>query len=94
MKMLIEKGKAANDSKVQFNEEGETIADEKKVKDIIENFWGDHFCLKGNATYGVKKELVDGGMKKEVLSINDQYLKRAIKLMKENKATYERSVYM
>ena len=36
---------------------------EKKVKDIIENFWGDLFGLKGNATYGVEKELVDGGMK-------------------------------
>ena len=44
MKMLIEKGKEANDSNVQLmNEEGETIADEKKVKDIIENFWGDLF---------------------------------------------------
>ena len=67
MKMLIEKGKEANDSNVQLmNEEGETIADEEKVKDIIENFWGDLFCLKGNATYGVKKELANGGMKKEV----------------------------
>ena len=72
-----------------MNEEGETIADEEKVKDIIENFWGDLFCLKGNATYGIKKELVDGGMKKEVWSINDQDLKRAIKLMKVNKATDE-----
>ena len=52
MKMLIEKGKEADDSNVQLmNEEGETIADEEKVKDIIENFWGDLFCLKGNATY-------------------------------------------
>ena len=45
--------------------------------------------MKGNATYGVKKELVDGGMKKEVWSINDQDLKRAIKLMKDNKVTDE-----
>ena len=90
MKMLIEKGKEADDSDVQLmNEEGETIADEEKVKDIIENFWGDLFCLKGNAIYGVEKELVDGGMKKEVWSINDQDLKRAIKLMKVNKATDE-----
>ena len=36
MKMLIEKGKEANDSNIQImNEEGETIADEEKVKDII-----------------------------------------------------------
>ena len=90
MKMLIEKGKEANDSNVQLmNEEGETKADEEKVKVIIENLWGDLFCLKGNATYGVKKELVHGGMKKEVWSINDQDLKRAIKLMKVNKATDE-----
>ena len=72
-----------------MNEEGETIADKKKVKDIIENFWGVLFCLKWNATYGVKKELLDGGMKNEVWSINEQDLKRAIKLMKENKATDE-----
>ena len=45
--------------------------------------------MKGNATYGVKKELVDGGMKNEVWNINDQDLKSAIKLMKENKATDE-----
>ena len=56
---------------------------------MIENLWGDLFCLKGNATYGVKKELVDGCMKNEVWSINDQDLKRAIKLMKENKAIDE-----
>ena len=42
-----------------------------------------------NATYGVKKELVDGDMKNEGWSINDQDLKSAIKLMKENKATDE-----
>ena len=64
----------------------------EKVKDIIENFWGDLFCLKGNATYGVKKELVDGGMKNEVWIINDQDLKRAIKLMKVNKATDESGI--
>ena len=45
--------------------------------------------MKGNATYGVKKELVDGGMKKEVWSIHDQDLNGAIKLMKVNKATDE-----
>ena len=89
MKMLIEKGNEANDSNVQLmNEEGETIADEEKV----ENFWGDLFCLKGNATYGVKIELADGGMKKEVWSINDQDLKRAIKLIKVNKETDESSM--
>ena len=45
--------------------------------------------MKGSATYGVQKELVDGGMKNEVYSIDDQELKRAIKFMKENKATDE-----
>ena len=47
------------------------------------------FLFERYATYGVKKELVDGGMKKKVWSINDQDLKRAIKLMKVNKATDE-----
>ena len=46
MKMLIEKGKEANDSNVQLmNEEGEAIADEEKVKVIIENFRGDLFLF-------------------------------------------------
>ena len=39
----------------------------RRVKDIIENFWGDLFCLKGNAIYGVKKELV-------VLNLGDQWI--------------------
>ena len=43
----------------------------------------------GNSIYGVKKELVDGGIKKEGWRINDQDLKRAIILMKVNKATDE-----
>ena len=43
-------------------EDGETIADERKVKDMIERFWGD-------ATYRDKKEFVDGGMKNEVIII-------------------------
>ena len=47
------------------------------------------FCLKGNATCGVKKERVDCGMKNQVRSINDRDLKRAIKSMKENKASDE-----
>ena len=46
-------------------------------------------ALKLKCTAWVKKELVDGGMEKEVWSINDQDLKRAIKLMKVNKATDE-----
>ena len=47
------------------------------------------FYLQGYATYGFKKELVDGGMKNEAWGINDQDLKRAIRLLKENKATDE-----
>ena len=90
MKMLIEKRKETNDSNVQLiNEDGKTIAGEKKVKDLIEKCWGDLFCLEGNATYGVKKELLNGAMKNQVWSINYQDLKRAIKLMKENKASDE-----
>ena len=90
MEMLIEKKKETNDSNVKLmNEEGETIAGEKKGKDMVEIFWMIFFCLKENVTYAVKKELVDGGMKNEVWSINDQDLKRAIKLMKEKNATDE-----
>ena len=43
---------------------GEAIADDRKVKDIIERFCGDLFWnTKEYAVYGVKKELVYGGMK-------------------------------
>ena len=52
-----------------MNADGETIADKKKVKDMIKQFLGDLFRFQGNATYGVKKELVDGGMKYGVLMI-------------------------
>ena len=52
------------------------------------------YCgLAGNAACGVKKELVDGGMRDELWGINNQDLKRAIKLMKENKATFESGMY-
>ena len=37
----------------------------------------------------VKKEIVDGSMKNREGFINEKELKRTIKLMKENKATYE-----
>ena len=44
--MFIEKGKEANDSNVKsMNEKGETIDDEKKVKAMIVNFWGDIFLF-------------------------------------------------
>ena len=38
------------------------------------------------------KELVDGGMKNEGWNISDQELRRAIKMMKENKATDESGI--
>ena len=72
-----------------MNADSEAIADENNVKDMIEKFWGDIVCLDGNATCGVKKELVDSGMNNEVGSIHDQDLKTAIKLMKGNTATDE-----
>ena len=75
MKMLIEKGKETNDSNVKLmNVDGEAIAHEKKVKGMIE--LGLYFV------YFVRV-FVDGGMRNEVWSINDQDLKRTIKLMKE-----------
>ena len=54
---------------------------------MIEKFWGDLFCMSGDATQGSKKESVDGGMKNRERFINEKELKRTIKLIRENKAT-------
>ena len=53
---------------------------------MIEKFWGDLFCVSGKEKYGIMKELVDGGMKNEVWNISEEELRRAINMMKENKA--------
>ena len=64
MKMLIEKGKEKNDSKLKLtDDDGETIDNEIMLKAMFENFWGDLFIMNGDATHGSKKEIVDGGMK-------------------------------
>ena len=88
MKMLIEKGKEKNDSKLKLiDDDGETIEDEIMLKAMIEKLWGDLFSMDVDATHGSKKEIVDGGMKNREGFINEKELKRTIKLMKENKAT-------
>ena len=54
--MLIEKGKETNDSKLKLiDDDGETIEDERMLKVMIERFWGDLFCINGDATHGSKK---------------------------------------
>ena len=56
--MLIEKGKEKNDSKLKLiYDDGETIDDERMLKAMIEKFWGDLFCMNGDATHGSKKIL-------------------------------------
>ena len=73
MKMLIEKGKETNDSKLKLiNDDGETIDDERMLKAMIEKFCGDLFCMNGDATHGSKKEIVDGGMKNREGFINEK----------------------
>ena len=59
LKMLIRKGMIVK----LVNEDGETIDDEREVKEMIEKFWGDPFCVGGKAKYGIMKEILDGGMK-------------------------------
>ena len=90
MKILIEKGKEKNDSKLKLkDEDGESIDDEIMLKAMIENFWGDLFSMNADATHGSKKEIVDGGMRNREGFINEKELKSTIKLIKENKVTYE-----
>ena len=83
MKMLIEKGKEKNDIKLKLiDDDGETIDDEIMLKAMIKKFWGDLFCMNGDATHGSKKEIVYGGMKNREGFINEKELKRTITLMK------------
>ena len=45
MKMLIEKGKEKNDSKLKLiDDDGETIDDEKMLKAMVEKFWVIYFA--------------------------------------------------
>ena len=76
MKMLMEKGKEKNDSKLKL------IDDEIMLKAMIEKLWGDLFSMNVYATHGSKKEIVDGGMKNRDGFINEKELKRTIKLLK------------
>ena len=56
MKMLIEKGKEKNDSKLKLiDDDGETIDDKIMLKAMIEKFWGDLFSMNVDATHGSKK---------------------------------------
>ena len=56
MKMLIEKGKEKNDTKLKLiDDDGETIDDERMLKAMIEKSWGDLFCMNGDATHGSKR---------------------------------------
>ena len=58
MKMLIQKGKEKNDSKLKLiDDDGETIDDEIMLKTMIEKFWGDLFSMNVDATHGNKKRL-------------------------------------
>ena len=56
MKMLTEKGKETNDSKLKLiDDDGETIDGEIMLKAMIEKFWGDLFSMNVGATHGSKK---------------------------------------
>ena len=72
-----------------IDDDGETIDDERMLKAMIDKVWCDLLCMNGDATHGSKKEIIDGGMKNREGFINEKQLKRTIKLMKKNKATYE-----
>ena len=55
-KMLIEKGKDNNNSRLKLiDDDGETIDVERMLKARLEKFWGDLFCMSGDATHGSKK---------------------------------------
>ena len=60
---------------MSLDDDGETIDDERMLKAMIEKFWGDLFCMNGDATHGSEKEIVDGVMKNRVGYI-DQNISR------------------
>ena len=60
-KMLMEKGKEKNDSKLKLiDDDGETVDDEIMLKAMIEKFGCDLFSMNVDATHGSKKEIVQG----------------------------------
>ena len=59
------------------------------MEEMIKKFWDDLFCVIGKEKCGIMKEVVDGGMENDGWNISDQELRRATKMMKENKATDE-----
>ena len=52
----------------------------------MERFWGKLFCTNGNATLGLRKEMIGNGMVCEEQPFSLQEMRFAIKKMKENKA--------
>ena len=59
MRMLIEKGKENNGSKLKLiDDDGETIDDEIMLKAMSGKFWGDLFSMNVDATYGRKKDCI------------------------------------
>ena len=86
--MLIEKGKKKRDGKVKLiGEEGEPIDDERKVKSVIEKFWGD--------LYTWQKER-DGGMRNEVgyiceKELNIQHLHSPSQLVQQGASIFNRT---
>ena len=45
------------------SETGLFVTEEDGIVFEVERFWGEMFCLKGNANLNIRKMMVDGGMK-------------------------------
>ena len=90
LKFLMLRGKQRKDVSIKLrSENGLFITEEDGIIFEGERFWGEMFCLNGNANLNIVKVMVDGGMKYGGEHISMTELENAINDMKEKKATEE-----
>ena len=64
LKFLMLRGKQRKDASIKLRSEtGLFVTEEDGIIFEVERFWGEMFCLKGNANLNIRKMMVDGGMK-------------------------------
>ena len=64
LKFLMLRGKQRKDASIKLRSEtGLFVTEEDGIIFEVERFWGELFCLKGNANLNIRKMMVDGGMK-------------------------------
>ena len=87
-KFIMLRGKQMKNASIKLiSETGLFIMAEDGLIFEVERFWGEMFCLNGNANLNIGKLMVDGGRKYGGEHISMTEHENAIKDMKEKKAT-------